>query len=88
MTSITSGNQSFSQLISIRRTADLLPAGHTYIDIADRDPSQPPAEKGVRYSVYSDPSGFMEIEAAGGCPNILIPGTTLSVGILTEYTLS
>jgi hypothetical protein len=69
----------------VRRSAGALPAGQRYIDIADAPPGQRPSEQGVKLSVYCDPSGFMEIEACGGCPDSLVPGTELSVRITTDY---
>ena len=70
----------------VRRHAGKLLPGQKYIDISDAPPDQAPSYKGVNLSVYCDPSGFMEIEACGGCPDILQPGTELSVSIITEYT--
>lgn len=61
--------------------------GHRYIDISDVSPDRAPSDKGVKLSVYCDPSGFMEIEACGGCPDILTPGMEMSVDILTEYVV-
>ncbi|MGI6338452.1 MAG: DUF6786 family protein [Bacteroidales bacterium] len=58
---------------------------HRYIDISDVSPDKAPSAKGVKLSVYCDPSGFMEIEACGRCPDILTPGIEMSVDILTEY---
>jgi hypothetical protein len=72
----------------VKRYAGTLPAGHKYIDIADYPPEQFPSDEGVKLSIYCDPSGFMEIEACGGCPDILSPGTELSVKIITEYVLN
>ena len=69
----------------VKRSVGPLPPGQSYIDIADAPPDQFPSNYGVKLSVYSDPSGFMEIEACGGCPNTLVPGTELSVSIITEY---
>jgi hypothetical protein len=71
----------------VKRTAGSLPAGQNYIDIADTEPTKFPSEFGVKLSIYCDPSGFMEIEACGGCPDLLIPGTELSVKITTEYVV-
>ena len=71
----------------VKRTSGSLPAGQNYIDIADSDPAKFPSEFGVKLSVYCDPSGFMEIEACGGCADLLIPGTELSVKITTEYVV-
>lgn len=71
----------------VKRTTGSLPAGQRYIDIADTDPEQFPSDFGVRLSIYCDPSGFMEIEACGGCPNTLSPGSELSVKITTEFII-
>jgi hypothetical protein len=71
----------------VRRYAGELPEGHSYIDIADLPPDQLPSGKGVKLSVYCDPFGFMEIEACGGCPSRLLPGTELSARITTEYEI-
>ena len=73
---------------SVKRYTGVLPHGQIYIDIADTAPDQFPSNNGIRLSMYSDPSGFMEIEACGGCPDILTPGTELSVDIITEYTIN
>ena len=70
--------------MKLRRTAEALPAGQNYIDIADAPVDQKPDGDPVRFSIYSDPSGFMEIEAAGGCAFPLTPGTVLEVAIRTE----
>jgi hypothetical protein len=69
----------------IKRYADNLPENQFYIDIADAPPEQLPSARGVKYSIYCDPSGFMEVEACGGCTSDLIPGTEMSVRIITEY---
>jgi hypothetical protein len=71
----------------VKRYSGTLPPGQNYIDIADAPPEQIPSDKGVRLSIYCDPSGFMEIEACGGCPDILVPGIELSVNITTEYEI-
>ncbi len=71
----------------VKRSAGPLPPGQSYIDIADAPPERPPSGKEVKYSIYCDPSGFMEIEACGGCPDTLVPGTELGVNIITEYIL-
>jgi hypothetical protein len=71
--------------LKVRRTAKALVGGQKYIDIIDAPPEDKPSDKGVRYSVYTDTAGFMEIEAAGGCPELFIAGTVMSVEILTEY---
>jgi hypothetical protein len=71
--------------IAVKRSALLLPAGQDYIDIVDAPPEEKPSDKGVRYSVYSDTNGFMEIEAAGGCPVEFTPGTVMKVEVTTEF---
>lgn len=71
----------------VKRYAGTLPPGQRYIDIADAHPKQFPSDFGVKLSIYCDPSGFMEIEACGGCPDTLIQGTELSVKITTEYVV-
>ena len=71
--------------LKIHRTSLPLSDKQHYIDIVDADPSEQPTDKGVRYSVYCDTDNFVEIEAAGGCPETLVPGTTLDVTVVTEY---
>jgi hypothetical protein len=68
-----------------KRYAGKIHPGQNHIDISDLPPDQSPSSKGVSLSVYCDPSGFMEIEACGGCPETLDPGTEMSVEIVTEY---
>jgi hypothetical protein len=72
----------------VKRYSGTLPPGQRYIDISDAPPEQLPSEFGVKLSVYCDPSCFMEIEACGGCPDTLSPGTELSVDITTEYVVN
>jgi hypothetical protein len=72
----------------VKRYAGTLPSGQRYIDIADAPPEHFPSESGVKLSIYCDPSGFMEIEACGGCPDTLVPGIELSVNITTEYVIN
>jgi hypothetical protein len=71
----------------VKRSTKTLPPGQKYIDISDAPPGQYPSDKGIRLSIYCDPSGFMEIEACGGCTDSLVPGTELSVNITTEYEI-
>jgi hypothetical protein len=75
----------FGNDFRVRRSAGPLAPGQKYIDISDTSPDQFPSDKGVKLSVYCDPSGFMEIEACGGCPETLVEGTEMSVKITTEY---
>lgn len=72
----------------VRRYAGILPRGQKYVDIADAPPSQSPSDFGDKLSIYCDPSGFMEMEACGGCPDILSPGIELKVDVITEYELT
>lgn len=72
--------------LSVRRTSGPLAAGRAHIDIRDAPPDAPPGGRGVRYSVYSDLSGFMEIEAVGGCPAVLRPNTVMSVEVVTRFS--
>jgi len=69
----------------VRRKAGPLPAGHCFIDIRDASPDASPGKKGVRYSVYSDTAGFMEIEAVGGCPPVIWPNSEMSVMVSTRF---
>lgn len=71
----------------VTRTAQKIDPVQSYIDIRDADPGCQPDARGVRFSVYNDNSGFMEIEAVGGCPEIIQPGTVLSVEVETSYRL-
>jgi hypothetical protein len=72
----------------VKRFTSTLPPGQNYIDISDSSPDQFPSERGVKLSIYCDPSGFMEIEACGGCPDTLVPGTELSVNVTTVYVVN
>ena len=55
------------------------------VDIADAAPDVDPAGA-VRFSIYNDPSGFMELEAVGGCvKEKLTPGTVLGVHITNVF---
>jgi hypothetical protein len=71
--------------LSVRRSAEPISPEQSYIDIVDAPPSQLPGDKGVSLSVYSDTDGFMEIEAAGGCPKIMTPGSIMKVHVKTLY---
>lgn len=70
--------------LRVRRTANHLPSGQNYIDIADKPPEEKPGQKGIRYSIYSDTSRFMELEVAGGCPEKIVPGQILEVTVITK----
>jgi len=69
----------------IKRYIRDLPCGQRHIDIADAPPDELPSGKGVSLSVYCDPSGFVEIEACGGCTEELKSGTELFVSVITEF---
>ncbi len=69
----------------VRRQAHPLVKGQSYIDIKDASPDVIPSQKGVRYSVYSDSANFMEIEAVGGCPEIILPNTELVLSVHTSF---
>jgi len=71
--------------LRVHRTSGALPAGQAYVDLADRPPQHEPDGPPIRFSVYSDPSFFMEIEAAGGCPRELTPGCRLELAVTTAY---
>lgn len=73
--------------LTVKRVAKLISGNQKYIDIRDASPETLPSVKGARYSVYSDPSQFMEIEAVGGSPDFLKPDTELKVSISTRYRL-
>ncbi|MGN6439584.1 MAG: DUF6786 family protein [Agriterribacter sp.] len=75
------------QGLVVKRSAAALDAGNRYIDIRDADPQSKPDARGVRFSIYNDASNFMEIEAVGGCPDIIEPGAVLSVDVETSYRL-
>ena len=73
---------------SVRRSAEALSQGCDYIDLADREPTQPYSDaKPIRFSAYCDPSRFMEIEAAGGTPAQLTKGAKSCVKVNNIYTL-
>jgi hypothetical protein len=75
------------QGLVVKRTAKKIDPAHAYIDIRDADPGCQPDARGVKFSIYNDNSGFMEIEAVGGCPQIIAPGTVLSLEVETSYGL-
>ena len=70
----------------VRRKADPLRVGQYYADIRDAAPDVLPSNRGVRYSVYSDPARFMEIEAVGGCPAVIQPNMEMKVVITTRFS--
>lgn len=63
--------------IMISRQA--LSAGGMYMDIADISPTEELSGEAVKYSFYSDPSGFMEIETVGPGKRELQIGDTFSL---------
>lgn len=76
------------QHLTVKRCAMPLAVGQKYIDIIDAPPTEQPSDRGVRYSVYSDTNGFMEIEAAGGCPDVMVPNSVMNVEVITEFKAS
>ena len=72
----------------VKRSVLNVVSKHKYIDISDISPDETPSAKGVKLSVYCDPSGFMEMEGCGRSPNILTPGIETTVDVLTEYTVT
>ncbi|MBU4291698.1 MAG: hypothetical protein KKE37_07735 [Verrucomicrobia bacterium] len=75
-----------SQGLCVRRTTDPLSADCRHIDIGDRPVDRKPMKAGARFSVYNATNGFMEIEAAGGCPRRLEPGVTLTLTVHTRFS--
>ncbi|HNS32804.1 MAG TPA: hypothetical protein PKN36_07510 [bacterium] len=71
--------------LRIRRQAEPLEEGFLYFDIADRPPEEKPQGKGIRYSVYNDAGGFMEIEAAGGTPASWKQDTVSKISVTTFF---
>jgi hypothetical protein len=74
--------------LTVRRTSGPLPSAQSHIDIRDAASDAAQDRKGVRYSVYNDTSGFMEIEAAGGCPALLRPDGVMSIAVSTRYAVT
>ena len=70
------------QNIRVTRTVPELPRHLQGADIADAPTDTFPSTP-VRYSIYNDPSGFMELETVGGCDFPLLPGTVLSLDTIT-----
>ena len=66
--------------LQITRTSAPLAENLHPVDIADFPPDADPGDP-VRYSIYNDPSGFMELEIVGGCTDDLVPGTVLGVNM-------
>jgi len=70
---------------AVHRSAARLADGLDYIDIGDRDFTAPCNGAPCRFSAYCDPSGFMEIEAAGGAPATLAKGAKTVLVVTTQY---
>jgi hypothetical protein len=70
----------------VKRKAGMINQGDKYIDIQDAPGNVEPNKKGVRYSIYNSKEGFMEIEAVGGSPSILCPGTKICLTVETHYS--
>ena len=69
----------------VKRESSGVSPYESYIDIRDVQPTIAPDSRGVRYSVYNDNNRFMEIEAVGGCPEIIQKGTEMNVRIITTF---
>ena len=74
-----------AQKVTVRRTSAPLEAPLKPVDIADAPVDVPPSIP-VRYSVYNDPSGFMELETVGGCQFPLKTGDILRLTSRTEIS--
>lgn len=70
--------------LTVRRKSEPLPSRMRYADIADSDPEALPQDFATRYSVYVDPSGFLEVEASGGSRSTLTPGERLELTVTTQ----
>lgn len=70
---------------SVKRYARPLLNGQNHIDISDVSPDISPSDRKTSLSIYCDPSGFVEIEACGGCTDTLVNGTELVVDVITEF---
>ena len=66
--------------LQITRSSAPLAEGLHAVDIADYPPDTDPGTP-VRFSIYNDPSGFMELETVGGCTTELLPGAKLPVNM-------
>src|SRR5699024_11014227 len=73
--------------LKVKRATQSFGNSGDFIDISDKPYNVPPGKKGVQYSIYNDNTGFMELEAVGRCPEIILPETELSVLISTEFTI-
>jgi|LSQX01.3.fsa_nt_gb hypothetical protein len=72
--------------LQVRRFAKPIDEGFNYFDISDRPPTEKPQKTEVRYSVYNDTNGFMEIEAAGGTAKKWVKHTNSKVFITTIFS--
>lgn len=70
---------------SVKRHVKPLLNGQGHIDISDVSPNVLPSDRKTSLSIYCDPSGFVEIEACGGCTETLETGTELVVDVITEF---
>lgn len=71
--------------LRVKRDALLNSSAFRYFDISDTNPKVPPRDIEVRYSIYADPNGFMEIEAVGGSAKEWIKGNVVSLTTNTTY---
>jgi len=74
--------------LCVHRTTQPLAPGLDYTDLADRPSLHEPDGPPIRFSAYSDPTCFMEIEAAGGCPPVIQPGARLELVVVTTFSVA
>ncbi len=74
-----------SRGIAVRRTAGPIGEGFIHFDISDRPPGEEPGDMPVKYSVYNDGAGFMEIEAAGGTAREWRKNTSSRISVTTIF---
>jgi len=72
---------------SVKRYVQPLSNGQKHIDISDISPDIPPSDRKTSLSIYCNPSGFVEIEACGGCTETLVTGTELVMDVVTEFKI-
>ena len=74
-----------SKNVKITRTLDTANMPGGFIDIADSPTDEKPLSEGIKFSFYSDPSRFVEIEAAGYGIDTLRQGDILKATTTTIF---